>query len=62
MENLSSSNTNQTGIEMVRPDFLPVTLMLISRYRERRSFKVSFRDGLLLIQMSFISQRGIVRR
>jgi hypothetical protein len=25
-------------IEMARPDFLPVTLILISRYRERRSF------------------------
>src|SRR2546422_10412429 len=31
---LSSSNTNQTGMEIVRPEFLPVTLILISRYRE----------------------------
>src|ERR1700730_18932815 len=58
----SSSNTNQTGTEMVRPDFLPVTLMLISRDRERRSLKASFRVGLLLMQLSFISRHGIARR
>jgi len=28
---VSPSNTNQTGIEIVRPDFLPITLILISR-------------------------------
>src|SRR5712692_10547689 len=31
---------------MVRPDFLPVTLRLISRYRERRSFRASFDAGM----------------
>jgi hypothetical protein len=45
-KSLSSSNTNQTGIEMLRPDFLPVTLMLISRCRERRSFRASFRAAM----------------
>src|SRR6266513_5526052 len=43
---LSSSNTNQTGMEIVRPEFLPVTLILISRYRESRSFRASFRAGM----------------
>src|SRR5229473_3423165 len=33
-------------MEMARPDFLPVTVMLISRYRERRSFRASFRVGM----------------
>ena len=47
--------TNQTGWEMVRPDFLPVTLMLISRDWDRRSFKASLRASLLLILMSFSS-------
>src|SRR3984893_10037246 len=47
----SSSNTNQTGTEMVRPDFLPVTLMLISRALERRSLNESFRVDLLVIQI-----------
>src|SRR6202034_987781 len=35
---LSLSDTNQTGIEIVFPDFLPITLILIWRERERRSF------------------------
>ena len=26
---MSSSNTNQTGMEIVRPAFLPITLILI---------------------------------
>src|SRR5690349_2215722 len=38
---LSPSRTNQTGREIVRPDFLPVTLILISRARERCVFKSS---------------------
>src|SRR5215471_21291576 len=40
------SSTNQTGIEMVRPEFLPITLILISRNRERRSFRASFRAAI----------------
>ena len=39
---MSFSNTNQTGIETLRADFLPVTVILISRYRERRSLRASF--------------------
>src|SRR5262245_28040099 len=31
---------------MVRPDFLPVTVMLISRYRESLSLRASFRAGI----------------
>src|SRR5438309_5929069 len=42
----SSSDTNQTGFEIVRPDFLPVTLMLISRDRARRSLKEFFCAGM----------------
>src|SRR5271169_1361064 len=49
-QSVSSSNTNQTGCEMVRPDFLPVTLRSISRYRERRSLRPSLRPAFLLIQ------------
>src|SRR6266478_8425484 len=37
-------------MEMVRPDFLPVTVMVISFNRERRSFRGSLRVGLLLMQ------------
>jgi hypothetical protein len=36
-KSFSPSSTNQTGIEIVFPDFLPITVNLISRYRERRS-------------------------
>src|SRR5580704_9246004 len=50
----SSSATNQMGMVMLRPDFLPVTLILISRDRESRSRNESFRVVLLLIQMSLI--------
>src|SRR5208282_3907716 len=58
-----SSNANQIGIEMVRPDFLPVTAMLISLCRERRSFRVSFRFGLLLMRMSlFLDSRLLLER
>ena len=31
------SNTNQTGSEIIFPDFLPTTLILIWRYRARRA-------------------------
>src|SRR6266478_3930145 len=37
-------------MEIERPDFLPVTVMLTSRDRERRSFRGSLRVGLLLMQ------------
>src|SRR5271167_1118755 len=57
-----SSATNQIGMVMVRPDFLPVTLMLISRDWDKRSFKASLRASLFLIQMSFSSGHDIVRR
>ena len=43
---MSPSNTNQTGMEILRPDFLPVTVILISRFRERRSLRPSFRVGI----------------
>jgi hypothetical protein len=43
---LSSSNTNQTGIETGRPDFLPVTVIVISLDFERRSFKALFTAGI----------------
>jgi hypothetical protein len=56
---LSSSKANQTGIEIARPDFQPVTVMLISRYRERRSFRASFRVSLLPIQKSSYFRHGI---
>jgi hypothetical protein len=35
------SNTNPTGREMIRPDFLPVTVKLISRDPERRFHRAS---------------------
>jgi hypothetical protein len=38
---VSPSTTKQTGFEIIFPDFLPITLSLISRYRARRSFKLS---------------------
>ena len=38
---MSPSTTNQTGFEIIFPDFLPMTLSLIWRDRERRSFKLS---------------------
>src|SRR5205807_4652020 len=38
----SPSSTNQTGIKIVCPDFLPITLTLIWRYRERRSLRLPF--------------------
>src|SRR5229473_7795685 len=44
---------NQTGMEIVRPDFLPVSVSLISRDRESRSFRASFDGGLLVMQISF---------
>src|SRR5260370_37610223 len=42
---LFPSRTNQTGIEIVCPDFLPLTLILIWRYRERRSLTIPFALG-----------------
>src|SRR5580692_1094654 len=45
---------------MVRPEFLPVTPMVISLDRERGSFSESFCVGLLLIRISCIPRRGIV--
>ena len=36
-KSLSTSSTNQTGIEIVFPDFLPITLSLTWRWRARRS-------------------------
>src|SRR5919109_3775056 len=47
---------------MARPDFLPVTVMLISRYRERRSLKSSFRAGICTLCLQQISLRFPVRR
>jgi hypothetical protein len=38
---------------MVRPDFLPVTVILISRDRGSRSLREWFGFGLLLTQTSF---------
>src|ERR1700686_3098725 len=35
----SPSSTNQTGFEIVFPEFLPTTLILIWRYRARRSLR-----------------------
>src|SRR3989440_11565864 len=55
---LSSSNTNHTGMEIVRPEFLPVTLILISRYRERRSFRASFRAGMRTSRGNFTNDDG----
>src|SRR6266849_11175425 len=40
---------------MVRPDFLPVTVMFISRDRDRRFFRASFDGGLLLMLTSSAS-------
>src|SRR5260370_29621690 len=47
-------------MEVERPDFLPVTVMLISRERESRSFRASLRVGLLLMQnlLYFLVRRG----
>src|SRR5260370_33779669 len=42
---LFPSRTNQTGIEIVCPYFLPMTLILIWRYRERRSLRIPFELG-----------------
>src|SRR6267143_3121853 len=45
-------------MEMGRPDFLPVTVMLISRDRDRRFFRASFPAGcagLVLMAISFTS-------
>jgi len=44
---------------MLRPDFLPITVMLTSRDRARRSLRASFRVGLLL---NFVSVHGIVQK
>jgi hypothetical protein len=56
---LSSSNTNQTGTETGRPDFLPVTVMVISLDLERRSFKESFGDDMCTpIQMLLVRWAG----
>src|SRR5690348_6603945 len=52
---LSSSETNQTGIEMVRPDLLPVTLRLISLSLESRLFRASFRAGICTHLLQFAS-------
>src|SRR5260370_5314214 len=50
-------------MEIERPDFLPVTVMLISRDRERRSFRASFGAGLLLMLTSSASpSTSLVRR
>src|SRR4029077_6692822 len=43
---LSLSNTNQTGIETARPDFLPVTVIVISLDLESRSFRASLGVGM----------------
>src|SRR5207245_2885949 len=43
----SPSSTNQTGIEIVRPNFLPITLILIWRYLVNRSLTLSFEVGRL---------------
>ena len=40
------STTNQTGLEMVRPDFRPMTLILISCERAMRAFRESFGFGM----------------
>src|SRR5260370_23009684 len=57
------SNTNQTGMEIERPDVLPVTVMLISRERERRSLRASFGTSLLLMLTSSASpSTSLVRR
>ena len=43
---MASSNTNQIGMEMLRPDVLPLTVMVISLDRERRSLRASFLAGM----------------
>src|SRR6266700_1096867 len=60
---VSPSLTNQTGMEIVFPDFLPTTLSLIWRWRERRSLSSSdFRDILeLLFQLSVIWLRQLAK-
>src|SRR6266567_8580980 len=57
----SWSNTNQTGIEMARPEFLPVTVILIPRYRERRSFRASFPAGMCTPPPNFLSLQLLAR-
>jgi len=46
------SSTNQTGMEIVRPDFLPITLSLIWQQRERWAF-ISF--SFILIAPCFFN-------
>src|SRR6266852_1926370 len=48
-------------MEIERPDFLPVTVRLISRERESRSFRASFDGGLLVMQISFSVRRKHAR-
>ena|SRR5437879_48899 len=49
-------------MEIVRPEFLPVTLILISRYRERRSFRASFRAGMRTSGGNFTKDDGTAGR
>jgi hypothetical protein len=49
-------------MEIVRPEFLPVTLISISRNRERRSFRASFRAGMRTSCRSLTKDDGSARR
>ena len=46
-QRFAPSKMNQTGIEIIRPDCLPMTLILIWRQRERRSLGLSLEPAIL---------------